>query len=138
MEDNAPHVGEGAQVIEVRTAAIPHVVPTLRTIAADIAMRQDFDLDAVEDLRMAVDEACSLLLPAACDGRLTCVFGWSTGRIEVSVSVLTDSPDHTDESGLSWQLLTALATSARRSVTPEAERYVSRVDLVRESEAANS
>jgi serine/threonine-protein kinase RsbW len=136
VEDNAPLVPEGAQVIEVRTAAIPHVVPTLRTIVADIAMRQDFDLDAVEDLRMAVDEACSLLLPAAADGRLTCVFSWSNGRIEVSVSVLSDSPEHADESGLSWQLLTALATSARRSVTPEDGRYLARVDLVRESETA--
>src|SRR5947208_11241083 len=77
VEDNAPLVPEGAQVIEVRTAAIPHVVPTLRTIVADIAMRQDFDLDAVEDLRMAVDEACSLLLPSASDGRMTCVFSWA-------------------------------------------------------------
>ena len=138
MEDNAPLVPEGAQVIEVRTAAIPHVVPTLRTIVADIAMRQDFDLDAVEDLRMAVDEACSLLLPVSTDGRLTCVFSWSDTRIEVSVSVLADSPDHADEAGLSWQLLSALATSARRSVTPENGRYLSRVDLVRESKVAGS
>jgi len=138
VEDNAPLVPEGAQVIEVRTAAIPHVVPTLRTIVADIAMRQDFDLDAVEDLRMAVDEACSLLLPSASDGKLTCVFSWSEARIEVSVEVWSDSPEHDDESGLSWQLLTALATSARRTVTGENGRYLSRVELVRESEAAGS
>jgi serine/threonine-protein kinase RsbW len=138
VEDNAPLVPEGAQVIEVRTAAIPHVVPTLRTIVADIAMRQDFDLDAVEDLRMAVDEACSLLLPASSDGRLTCVFSWNGPRIEVSVSVLADSADHEDDAGLSWQLLTALATTAERTITPENGRYLSRVDLVRESQAADS
>lgn len=138
VEDNAPLVPEGAQVIEVRTAAIPHVVPTLRTIVADIAMRQDFDLDAVEDLRMAVDEACSLLLPASSDGKLTCVFSWNGPRIEVSVSVFSDSPEHEDDTGLSWQLLTALATSAERTVTPENGRYLSRVDLVRESRAADS
>ena len=138
MEDNAPLVPEGAQVIEVRTAAIPHVVPTLRTIVADIAMRQDFDLDAVEDLRMAVDEACSLLLRSASDGRMTCVFSWANGRIEVSVAVLAESPDHPDEAGLSWQLLNALSTSARRTVTPENGGYISRVHLVRESEAAGS
>lgn len=136
MEENAPLVPEGAQVIEVSTAAIPHVVPTLRTIVADIAMRQDFDLDAVEDLRMAVDEACSLLLPSAADGKLKCTFSWSGARIEVTVSVFSDTPEHGDESGLSWQLLTALATSARRTVTPEDGRYLSRVQLVRESEAA--
>jgi serine/threonine-protein kinase RsbW len=134
--DNTPPSGEGAQLIEVRTAAVPHVVPTLRTIVADIAMRQDFDLDAVEDLRMAVDEACSMLLPAAADGHLSCIFSWKGDRIEVTVSVLSDSPEHGDETGLSWQLLTALATSARRSVTPVEGGYLSRVELVRESEAA--
>ncbi|MFE6615193.1 ATP-binding protein [Amycolatopsis sp. NPDC057786] len=136
MVDNTPPDGEGAQLIEVRTAAVPHVVPTLRTIVADIAMRQDFDLDAVEDLRMAVDEACSMLLPSAADGHLTCVFSWKDGRIEVTVSVLSDSPEPDDETGLSWQLLTALATSARRSVTPADGGYLSRVELIRESEAA--
>ncbi|MFD9891005.1 ATP-binding protein [Amycolatopsis sp. NPDC059027] len=137
MEDDyAPLDHENAQVIEVRTAAIPHVVPTLRTVVADIAMRQDFDLDAVEDLRMAVDEACSLLLPAANDGRLTCVFSWSDGRIEVTVSVLSESPEQGEENGLSWQLLTALATSAHRSVTPAEGGYRSSVRLVRESAAA--
>ncbi|MFF0147599.1 MULTISPECIES: ATP-binding protein [Amycolatopsis] len=138
MEENAPLERADAQLIEVRTAAIPHVVPTLRTIVADIAMRQDFDLDAVEDLRMAVDEACSMLLPAAADGKLTCVFSWIEGRVEVTVSVTTDEPDHGEDTGLSWQLLTALATSARRTVTPAGERYLSRVQLVRESETARS
>jgi serine/threonine-protein kinase RsbW len=125
---------DGAQVIEVRTAAIPEVVPTLRTIAADIAMRRDFDLDAIEDLRMAVDEACALLLPTAGSNELTCVFSATHGRIEVSVSVLADSPKLTEDNALGWQLLTALATSARRSVTPSEDGYLARIEIVRECE----
>jgi len=125
---------DGAQVIEVRTAAIPQVVPTLRTIAADIAMRQDFDLDAIEDLRMAIDEACSLLLPSASDGKLTCVFTATLGRVEMSVSVLADSAKLTEDNALGWQLLTALATSAKRTVTPGEGGFLSRIDVVRESE----
>jgi serine/threonine-protein kinase RsbW len=66
------------------------------------------------------------------------VFSWIEGRIEVTVSVLSDAADHADETGLSWQLLTALATSARRTVTPVDGGYLSRVQLVRESEAARS
>jgi serine/threonine-protein kinase RsbW len=124
----------GAQVIEVRTAAIPGVVPTLRTIAADIAMRRDFDLDAIEDLRMAVDEACALLLPTTGSSELTCVFSATHGRIEVSVSVLADSPKLTEDNALGWQLLTALATSARRSVTPSEDGYLARIEIVRECE----
>jgi serine/threonine-protein kinase RsbW len=131
--ENTPKDGDGAQVIEVRTAAIPEVVPTLRTIAADIAMRQDFDLDAIEDLRMAVDEACALLLPTA-GSDLTCVFSATHGRIEVSVSVVADSPALTEDNALGWQLLTALTTSAKRSVTPHEGGYQARIDVVRECE----
>jgi serine/threonine-protein kinase RsbW len=132
--ENTPKDGDGAQVIEVRTAAIPEVVPTLRTIAADIAMRQDFDLDAIEDLRMAVDEACALLLPTAAGSDLTCVFSATHGRIEVSVSVVADSPALTEDNALGWQLLTALTTSAKRSVTPHEGGYQARIDVVRECE----
>lgn len=132
--DNAATVGAGARVLEVRTAAIPEMVPTLRTIAADVAMRQDFDLDAVEDLRMAVDEACSLLLPSAADGRLTCIFSAARGRVEVSVSVFAASPTLAKDNALGWQLITALATSAQRTVTPEEGGYLARIDVLRESE----
>ncbi|OZM70137.1 anti-sigma factor [Amycolatopsis antarctica] len=118
--------------MEVRTDATPEVVPTLRTLAADLAMRLDFDLDAVEDLRMTVDEACSLLLPAAADGTLTCEFRWASGRVEVNVTVLADQPGLAQEDSLGWQLLTALATSARRMVTPLDDGYLTRVELVRE------
>lgn len=123
----------GTVEFEVATVATAGVVPTLRTIAADLAMRQDFDLDAVDDLRMAVDEACALLIPAAADGKLTCVFTSVDGKVEIGVSVLADDPGLVKEDALGWQLLTALATSVRRSTVPAGERYLSRVDVVRES-----
>ncbi|WP_020669856.1 ATP-binding protein [Amycolatopsis nigrescens] len=130
------HAGDAAdaRVFEVRTSAMPDSVPTLRTIAADLAMRQDFDLDAVEDVRMAVDEACNLLVPAASDGWLNCAFTASAGSLAVRVSVLSDGPGLVRDDALGWQLLTALATTVRRSVTPTDQGYVSQVDLVRESE----
>ncbi|MFD8499776.1 anti-sigma factor [Amycolatopsis sp. NPDC059657] len=123
-------------VIEVRTAAVPDVVPTLRTLAADIAMRQDFDLDAIEDLRMAVDEACSLLLGSAIEGTMTCVFTTEPGRVEVVVTVPVRSAELVEQTSLTWQLLTALATSAKRTVTPEDGGFVARIDLVRECATA--
>jgi serine/threonine-protein kinase RsbW len=135
--DDTPGDGDGAQVIEVRTAAVPAVIPTLRTVAADVAMRQDFDLDAIEDLRMAVDEACSLLLASASDGKLRCVFTTSPNRIQVSVSVLTDSPELAEDNALGWQLLSALTTSVRRTVTPAEDGYLAQVELVREVETAS-
>ena len=37
----------------------------LRTAAAGLAARLDFTLDEIEDLRIAIDEACAMLLAQA-------------------------------------------------------------------------
>ncbi|WP_092528391.1 anti-sigma factor [Amycolatopsis arida] len=116
----------------VRTRADAEVIPTLRTIGADLAMRLDFDLDAVDDLRMAVDEACSMLLPSAVDGVLTCEYRWAKGRVQVAVEVVVSTPDRVAGDGLGWQLLTALATSVDRTLTPVDGGHRARVELVRE------
>ena len=47
----------------------------LRTATAGLAARLDFNLDEIEDLRIAVDEACAMLLPQAIPGtNLECAF----------------------------------------------------------------
>ena len=43
----------------------PTQLPAVRAMAGDLAMRMDYDLDSVEDLRLAVDEACATLAPIA-------------------------------------------------------------------------
>ena len=40
----------------------------LRTATAGLAARLDFTLDEIEDLRIAVDEACGMLLGQAAPG----------------------------------------------------------------------
>ena len=40
----------------------------LRTATAGLAARLDFTLDEIEDLRIAVDEACAMLLAQAIPG----------------------------------------------------------------------
>ena len=57
------------RTVEVLVDAVAGQVPLLRSVAADVAIRNDFDLDAIEDLRMAVDEAAALLVGCAVDGR---------------------------------------------------------------------
>jgi len=109
-------------VFQVRTAAIAGVIPTLRTLLADLAMRQDFDLDSVEDLRMAIDEACGLLIPFSSDGQLDCVVTASSAEMIVTVSVLSPNPVLLDADGLGWQLLTALVTAVRQSTIELTEK----------------
>jgi serine/threonine-protein kinase RsbW len=51
--------------VEVRMLANGDRVPGVRALAADMAMREDFDLDAIADLRLAVEEACATVLANA-------------------------------------------------------------------------
>ena len=67
--------GRRAERLELRVPTTPTQLPAVRAMAGDLAMRMDYDLDAVEDLRLAVDEACAILAALGQDGEpLTVVF----------------------------------------------------------------
>jgi serine/threonine-protein kinase RsbW len=68
-------------------------VPTIRIMAADLAGRADFTLDGIDDLRMAVDEACGcLLLLADQEQPLHCSFQVSPAKIECMSGCPSDTP----------------------------------------------
>ncbi|MDT7568403.1 MAG: serine/threonine-protein kinase RsbW [Pseudonocardiales bacterium] len=106
-----PVAETGAAVVEIRISARPALIPTIRAVASDLAGRADFDLDAISDLRMAVDEACTTLVAlAATDGTLSCKFVLNHAQIEVTVSTATPAPGaevRTDSFG--WRVLQTLA-----------------------------
>ena len=61
--------------VEIRLPADSAYLSVLRTATAGLAARLDFTLDEIEDLRIAVDEACAMLLPDAVEtAQLTCRF----------------------------------------------------------------
>jgi serine/threonine-protein kinase RsbW len=63
-------------------------VPGIRALAADMAMRADFDLDAIDDLRLAVEEACATVLANADrDRMLVCRLLITGSRFEVNAFV---------------------------------------------------
>lgn len=55
----------GDRMIELRMAATVENLAVLRTLVAAAATFEDLDFDAVADLRLAVDEACTRLVQAA-------------------------------------------------------------------------
>lgn len=101
----------GEAVVEVRISARPALIPTVRAVASDLAGRADFDLDAISDLRMAVDEACTTLIGVADqDEVLSCRFVLASDRIEVTVSAKAEptlTAINTDSFG--WRVLETLA-----------------------------
>lgn len=94
--------------IELRVPADPAYLAVIRTAAAGLAARLDLTLDEIEDLRIAVDEACALLLDhRGHPGRdLTALFTIGTNALDVTVRgpalVLPD------RSSFAWAVLEAL------------------------------
>ncbi|MFC7549510.1 ATP-binding protein [Plantactinospora sp. GCM10030261] len=94
----------------------------LRTATAGLAARLHFALDEIEDLRIAVDEACAMLLAVAGrDAELRCRFAVTENALTVEVTVPTKrGATLPPESSFAWKVLTALTTSARATTTGEA------------------
>ena len=83
----------------------------LRTATAGLAARLQFTLDEIEDLRIAVDEACAILLslvpPLA---EVTSQFEVTDAALSIDVSVpVTGDATLPGGNSFSWQVLTALA-----------------------------
>jgi serine/threonine-protein kinase RsbW len=84
----------------------------LRTATAGLAARLQFTLDEIEDLRIAVDEACAILLSIASDNtEVTSQFEVTDSALSIDVSVPVTGPAAALPGGnsFSWQVLTALA-----------------------------
>lgn len=67
-ETPAVDMGGIRDVVTVRLPAASAYLSVLRTATAGLAARLDFTLDEIEDLRIAVDEACAMLLTQAVPG----------------------------------------------------------------------
>ena len=103
--------------VELRLPADGAYLSVLRTATAGLAARLDFTLDEIEDLRIAVDEACALLLPDAVPGaELTCVFSLGAEALSMTVSVPSRTGRMPRRNTFAWTVLTALAGEVDASV----------------------
>ena len=101
---------ESRTLVEVRIAASAAQISAVRVVAADLAARQDFDLDAVSDLRMAVDEACATLVRlAAPAATLSCLFMVGVSTIEVLATVAAAEEVQVPQNTFGWRVLSTLA-----------------------------
>ena len=101
-----------ADRLELRVPTTPTQLPAVRAMAADLAMRMDYDLDAVEDLRLAVDEACATLaLVAEGDAPLTVVFETTRAGLHIDAWVPTAQGTDVPRDGFGWAVLETLVDS---------------------------
>lgn len=97
-------------MVTVRLPAASAYLSVLRTATAGLAARLDFTLDEIEDLRIAVDEACAMLLAQAVPGTdLVCEFELTGDAMSISVSVLTVDGLEPSRDTFAWTVLSSLA-----------------------------
>ena len=101
-------------VVHLTVPADGGYLGVLRTATAGLAARLQFALDEIEDLRIAVDEACAMLLAVATrNAELECRFAVTEDALTIEVTVPTvRGATLPSESSFAWKVLTALTTSA--------------------------
>ncbi len=115
--------GATRDVVTLRLPAAGAYLSVLRTATASLASRLDFTIDDIEDLRIAVDEACAMLLVQTVPGAdLECSFELTEDAISVAVTVPTLDGEQPSRDTFAWTVLTALAGEVDSAV--DADRRV--------------
>ena len=105
--------------VTIRMPAEGAYLSVLRTATAGLAARLDFTLDEIEDLRIAVDEACAMLLAQADAGTtLECDFTLNRDTMTIAVSAQSRLGQPPAKDTFAWTVLSALAGSVDSSVGP--------------------
>jgi len=104
----------------VRIPAEGAYLSVLRMVTAGLAARLNFTVDEIEDLKIAVDEACAMLLAQAVPGSdIVVAFNVEVDALRVQVTVTTLDGQAPSRETFSWTVLTALAGEVDASVDPE-------------------
>lgn len=137
--DDVPREDSAVRV-ELNTTASTVVIPTIRTVAADLAARADFDLDSIDDLRMAVDDLCAMLVRIASgDATLRCRFTARPERIEVTAEVeVEDGTEPPTTRSFNWRVLECLADDVSTMSLPRELGQRGRVCIIVAKNAATA
>lgn len=119
MSGTSATIGSVAADVELKLPADSAYASVLRTLAAGLAARLDFTMEDIEDLRMAVSEAASMVLAEAdTDAEMLCRFGLEPSQLTLVVSTTAAAPATPDYDGFGWQVLTTLAADAQVEAVP--------------------
>lgn len=104
------HQRGGDSAVELRVAARLENLAVLRTVVGAVGTFEDLDFDAVADLRLAVDEACTRLIRSASpEATLVVVVDAHDDVVVVEASTTCDTYDVVTPPGsFSWHVLSSL------------------------------
>jgi serine/threonine-protein kinase RsbW len=109
---NRPRSSDRA--VEFRVAALLENLAVLRSLITAVSTFEDLDMDAVADLRLAVDEACTRLIrSAAPDSTLVVVVDPRRDELVVDASTTCATVDVLSPGSFSWHVLTSLTDNVQ-------------------------
>jgi serine/threonine-protein kinase RsbW len=114
-----PDFSVSGDAIELAVPALSSFVDIVRTATAGLAARLAFSFDDIEDLRIAVNEACTMVLalPGArttADAALTCRYRVLPEALVVTVSVSVDPTAALPATqAIAWQVLRVHVSEVR-------------------------
>jgi serine/threonine-protein kinase RsbW len=123
------------EVVSAEVPATPDFVQVLRNVAAGVAARADMPIDQIEEIRLAVTEAASLLLTEALGTTLRMSIRRDADVVDVELSSDgTTGSWRTDriESSWAWIVVSGLTDEValdREGARPPSIAFVKRRDL---------
>ncbi|MFD6897041.1 ATP-binding protein [Rhodococcus sp. NPDC060086] len=109
-------------IVELRVQADAAQLSVLRAVAAAIALQHDFDLDTVEDIKLAIDEAATRLIMNSTDrSTLSCTFEVTVSRVNINLSAHTHTGTSSSQPrSFGWHVLNSLTDSVSVSSDTDA------------------
>lgn len=99
----------GDRAVELRVNARLENLAVMRTLVGAVGTFEDLDFDAVSDLRLAIDEACTWLIKSAASGAtLVVVVDPSEDEVVVTASTVCAAVEVMSPGSFSWHVLTSL------------------------------
>lgn len=118
--------------IELRLSADLVNLPIVRSVVATIATRADFDLDAIADLKLAVDEACSTLITRAVPGTdMGCRFTVSDDELCFSGTVESATGTEPSTRSFGWRVLSTLTDMVHSRVSSNGQHHRLDIELAK-------
>jgi serine/threonine-protein kinase RsbW len=107
---NGSHLRPDQDEVTVRLPALRRYVGSVRTLTTALAAQCDLTVDDIEDVQIAIDEACALLLQHAPRSQawLDLQFLINDGRLVADVRMDVQSGAEIDRTGLSWMVLSSV------------------------------
>lgn len=116
LEALDPDAATSPPAVELRVRADASQLSIVRAVSAAIAGQADFDLDAIADVRLAMDEACSILIVRAVAGAtLSCRFLTTDDELRVSISTPVTESVPGEQRSFGWHVLNTLTDSIAMS-----------------------